>query len=223
MPPAQKPMRSTSSRAGDLTDRVDGRQNAPGVVVEVPVALFLGRVAPAEHERLQPAADRVLDEAAAGPQIEEVVPADRRRHDEHRASLHGLGRRLVLDDLADRLSIDDRAGSDGQIPCRPGTRCGRPSTACRRCAARRRAKFFAPRTRLSAARLERALDGRRVAEQRVGRRSGALHHVEQEAGGDRLTSVAAQIVEHLVGELAAGQVALTDPTVDRVVRTRPDP
>ena len=63
-----------------------------------------------------------------------------------------------------------------------------------------------------------ALDGGGVAQQDIGRGSGALQHAEDETGSRRLTTVAAQIVEHLVGEFAADQVALTNPTVDRVFR-----
>ena len=215
MPPAQKPMRSTSSRAGDLPDRVDGRENAPDVVVEVPVAFVLRRVAPAEHERRQSAAHRVFDETASGPQIKEVVPPDRRWHDEHWASLHGFGRRLVLDDLGVHVSINHRARSDRQIP----------ADLVRRAVDRRRhaavvhhiaEPVLRPANQAHATRLERALDGGGVAEQVVGWRSGALQHAEDETGGRRLTTVAAQIVEHLVGEFAAGQIALTKPTVDRV-------
>src|ERR1039458_6007664 len=49
-----------------------------------PVRLFLGGVAPAEHERLDAAANRVLREAPVGSQIQEVETDVRRLADHGR-------------------------------------------------------------------------------------------------------------------------------------------
>ncbi len=91
--------------AGDVADGVECRQEALRVVVDAGVAHAPRRIAPAQHEDLQPTAHPVLDEAASGTQVEEVVPADRGRDDQDRALPHrGCGRR-VLDQLGEGVAL----------------------------------------------------------------------------------------------------------------------
>src|SRR6516162_9066668 len=85
--------------AGYLLDGVDGGQYGPGVGVQIPAALPGSWVPPAEHEGLQAAAGSVFDEAAPGPQVQEVEPPDARRDDQHRPREYGVCGRGVLQDL----------------------------------------------------------------------------------------------------------------------------
>ena len=104
------------------------------------------RVAPAQQEGLQAAADRVLDEAAARAQVEEVVAADRRRHDQHRplvgpvsvVGVYWISSAYVV--LVDRPDPGSAPG-----PRRPSAHRAWPSRASRRCGAGRARSCPSPR------------------------------------------------------------------------------
>src|SRR4029079_18642419 len=101
--------------SGDLANLIDRREHACGVRVEAPAALLPAGIAPAEQEGLQIPADRVLDETASGSQVEEVVPAYRRRDDEHRSSVDGLRRRGVLQQLGLAVTTHHRSGRHREV------------------------------------------------------------------------------------------------------------
>ena len=148
--------------AGDVGDDVERAQLGLDVVVDAPGAVLARRVAPHHREELHALADEVLDEAPARGQVEEVVLVDLRRDHQQRPDAHPLGRRAVLQDLADLVAVDHRAGWR-RGSRRPGRARRRPARACRRCARRRARRCARRAATLSAGGVERPLERRRVA------------------------------------------------------------
>ena len=101
MPPAHRPMMLTLGGSGDLAGGADRSHHRIAVGVQVPVPGLPAGVAPGDHEYLVSLGDEVLDHAAAGRDIGDVVLVDHRRDHEQREPVHGGRGRLVLDELAD--------------------------------------------------------------------------------------------------------------------------
>jgi hypothetical protein len=114
--------------------------SASTVGVEVPVALLLGRIAPADLEQLHLAVEDPSRQALLGRQVDAVELVDLRRADDQRP-LVDLGRsRRVLDQLEHLVAKDHRARRRGDVladldsvlstcdgSCRYGARRGRSS------------------------------------------------------------------------------------------------
>ena len=100
-------------RTGDLERGVARLEQRREVGVEVPIALFGARIAPADEEHLMARLHEVFDEAAAWREIEHVVAVDLRRHDEDRTCADVLGRRCVLDEFEHRVAEHDGPGRCG--------------------------------------------------------------------------------------------------------------
>ena len=81
MPPAHRPSTWTASAPRDRLDRLERVEHRAGVGVEPPVGVALVRVAPGDREHLLAGADGVLDHAAAGREVGDVVLVDHRRDD----------------------------------------------------------------------------------------------------------------------------------------------
>ena len=96
--------------AGDRAHGVDRLERAVRVGVQPPVAVLGVRVAPGEREHLLALAHQVLDHAALGREVDEVVLVDHRRHDQQRLLAHRRRLRRVPDQLEQLGAHDDRAG-----------------------------------------------------------------------------------------------------------------
>ncbi|MNQ83859.1 hypothetical protein D3C85_989610 [compost metagenome] len=94
---------------------IDGLLERPYIARQPPLAMAGVRVAPAHHEHLQAVLQRVLDEALARRQIEDVVLVDLRRHDQQRPRVLLLAHRLVLDQLEQLVAVHHRTGGDRQV------------------------------------------------------------------------------------------------------------
>jgi hypothetical protein len=205
-------------RPRDLPCHPDGPADALGVGVEVPVGLLPRRVAPADHEDREPLVDRVLDEAASGPQVEEVEAADRRRDDHQRPLAHLRRPGGVLDELDDVVAVDDRALGDAEVAADlVGGAVGlrRHAAVVQQVAGH----LAGAAQQAEAAGVERLLHRGGVPEQRVGRGHAADQRVEREAGPldvPPVRTLGLVPVDHAAQRGAPRRVRLADPAVGRV-------
>jgi hypothetical protein len=98
--------------AGDVLDDVKG---GAWVVVQTHIRHRRVRVAVADGEHGVPVLHRPLDEAAARRQVEDVVHVDPRRADQQRHRVDGVGLRRVLDQLHQRVAVDDTYRGGGEV------------------------------------------------------------------------------------------------------------
>ncbi|MNF72317.1 hypothetical protein D3C84_542890 [compost metagenome] len=101
--------------AGDLEDHVDGFLQGIDVGGETPLALCLGRVAPADDEGLQLAAQAEARQALLRRQVEDVELVDLRRHHQQRALMDALGDGFVLDQFQHVVAEHHGAFGRGEV------------------------------------------------------------------------------------------------------------
>jgi hypothetical protein len=98
-----------------LADRLERGQWPQGaVVVEAEVAVVVVRVLPGDHEDREPLVEKEFDERVLRPQVEDVILHDPSRDEQDGLGPHGLGPRLVLDELDQPVAVDDLARRHGQ-------------------------------------------------------------------------------------------------------------
>ena len=179
-PPEQLPARCTRS-APVIARTASIASSAPSAYVSSPQWLCSAlRVAPGEREHLLALAHQVLDHAALGREVDEVVLVDHRRHDQQRLLAHRRRLGRVPDQLEQLGAQDDRAGRGrdvdadlervaidaGRQPRRRGHVAGEVAGAA---------------YEVGAALLARRAQRNRVGQQVVGRREGIVHVLEREA------------------------------------------
>ena len=194
-------------RAGDLADHVDGVDRGLHVGVEVPVALLLGRVAPAHSVHLDPLLEQVLVHAAARREVKRVVLVHLRRHHQHRALVDRLGLRRVLDQLEHLVAVDDRAGGGRQVLA-DGERLAVDHRRHPVVVPQVADPVGQPAADAAAAGVVQALDGRGVSGEEVGRRQGLPEQDRPEAQPLDALAGQAQVVEIALHRGAPGEVAL---------------
>ena len=99
----------------DRPRRLDPVDDRLDVGVEVEAVVLGPGVDPGQVEDLVAAVQQVLDEAAAGREVRQVVLVDERRDDQQRLGVDPRRARPVLDQLHGRRAMDDRPGRRGQV------------------------------------------------------------------------------------------------------------
>ncbi len=205
----------TGDLAGDL-DRFLARGD---VGVEVPVAVRGGRVAPAHREVREPGSHHVLDEAAVGCEVGDVVLVDLRRDRHQRSGRHGLGLCLVLDQLEDIGAVHDVTGGGGDVVAEPeGAGVDRRRHAA--VAADVAGQVAQSCEQAAAARLDGLGQRARVAGQRVRRSQRLDQQRQREPGAFAALGVEVDLVDQSHDGCRVDQVGLHEPAVDRVVGPR---
>ena len=220
--PARAEPRDVDVRApGDLRGHLGGFDTGAHVTVERPVALLRARVAPRDHEHLQPVGDGVLDEAPAGSEVKEVVLVDLWWDDERRPRVDLWSRRRVLQQLAHVAAVHDRAGRDRHRPAnleRSRVNLARQPVVVAHIP---REVSYAGDER-SSSRVDRSPQRDRVRQQAV-RWCCCLRHLHQcEPCSVRALVVEVEVVDAVEHDLACGQVRLRQsrPTQGRATPGR---
>ena len=198
--------------AGDLADSVEGAIDRRGVGVEVPVGLLGGWVTPTDEEQGDAVGHRMLDEAALGRQIHEVVPADLRWDQEHGAAVDGRRRGRVLEDLADVVAVDDgtRGRRQGLADDEPGPVDGRrhPAVAHQIVEEVARAAHEAHPSRVPG-----LLQRRRVSDQGVGGGGRRRQQLDEELGPVAVAPAELRVADQLAERPRPGEVELHESPV----------
>ena len=182
------------------------------------MALLGARVAPRDAEHLVALADEVLDQAAAGCQVDDVVLVDRRRDDQQRRRVDLRRGRLVLDQLEHVGVQDDRALADREVAAdlEPAGVDHRGQPAADGVARELRAAGDEVR----AAAVDRLLEGLRVREWEVRRRGRVQQVLEHEAGAQVGPPVELGVLDEPPGGPAHGEVRLHQPVEHPAVLPR---
>ena len=194
----------------DLNDGLPRLDHRVGVGVEVEMALRLLGVAPGNDEDLLAGGDEVLDHAAAGRQVEDVVLVDRRRDEQQRHLAHLGRRRLVLDQLEDLGAQHHRAGGGGEVAADLEAL---GVDALRQLRRPRNVGGEAPRParEVRPALVDCRAQHRRVRPGEVGRRQRIEDVVSREPRVPLGLPVELRVGDHAVDGVADRQVALHDP------------
>ena len=121
MPPEQVASRWVLSVPVIFSDRVHRLHDRRAVGVEAPIAVARLRIAPRNHEDLLALLDEVLDHAAPGRDVHDVVLVDHRRHHEQWNGAHLGCLRGVLNQFEHRgLQYDGPFGDGEVLPHRIG-------------------------------------------------------------------------------------------------------
>ena len=131
-PARTRPKHRDIRAARDVPHGVNGFIDSLDIGVETPVALFGGRVSPADAEDLNAFAQQELDHALVGRQIQRIEFVDLRRNDEDRARPNLRRHRLILNELEDLGAKHHRPGCGREVLAHLKRLGVRPATACRR-------------------------------------------------------------------------------------------
>ncbi|MCY1266320.1 hypothetical protein D9M70_147280 [compost metagenome] len=201
--------------AGDGGDHINRFLERFDVGRQAPLALLLGRVAPADDEGLHVVAQAESRQALFRAQVENVELVDLRRYHQQWAFMHLLGDRLVLDQLQHVVAKDHRAL--GHTKGLADLECTHVDLA--RHAAVMHQVLGQVREAVEqalATGFEEALDRRRVG-RRVGRGEGLGHEVDHEVPAADVLGRQVTVVDPVVEFLAPRQVGLQITFVERVL------
>ena len=196
IPPAQMPATSAWSAAGDLAGDLDGLLAGGDVGVEVPVALGGRGVAPAHGEVRDRRLHHVLDQAAAGRDVGDVVLVDLRRDGDQRPGRHRLGLRRVLEQLEHLGAVHDLARRHRDVLADP-ERAGVDRRRHAAVAADVAGHVAQPGQEAGAAGLDGLGQRARVAGQGVGRRQRLDEQRQGEPGPLAALGVEVDLVDHV--------------------------
>ncbi|MCY1294065.1 hypothetical protein D9M70_433470 [compost metagenome] len=201
--------------SGDLQDDVDGFLQGLDVGRQAPLALRLGRVAPADDEGLQIVAQAEARQALFRRQVEHVELVDLWWHHQQRPLVHALGDGLVLDQLQHVIAIDHRAFGGGEVLADLE---GVHVHLARHAAVFHQVLGQVGKTvqQALAAGFEEALDRCRVGHA-VGGRHGLGHQVDDEVTATGVLFGEVAVLYPLMQFLAPGKVGLQVALVQRVL------
>ena len=206
-------------RTGHLAGSVDRLDRRLRIGIEIPVALRPGRVAPADAEHLDALLEQVFDHAAAGGEIQGIVLVDLRRHHEHGPLVDGAALRRVLDQLENLGPVNDRAGCRRDVFPEPE----RPAVDHRRHApvvAHVTGPVGYPAADAAAAGVLDALEGRGIAQEKVGGRQRFPDQGQREARPLGVHALDAEIVDDAIDPRPEVEIRLHDRPVNRVLSPR---
>ena len=211
-PPAHAAMVLTLVGAGDFAGDGDGLLAGGEIGLHVPVALRGGGIAPADAESLDALLHGVFGEAAARRKVGGVELVDLRRHDDQRPPVHALGLRRVLDELERFAAVHHRARRDGEVPAdlefalvhlaRHAEIVGEIVDEILQAVEQALAAGFGD-----------ALQGARIAEQRIGRRKSFGEQLQHEARAFAILGGGVGAIEHAIQHVAPRDEALHEPLV----------
>jgi hypothetical protein len=201
---------------GDRTDNIERFGGRCEVVVDAPDAVLGPRVAPHDGVDLDAARHGILDEAAAGGEVPEVVLVDRGRQQHERQATHGRRHRRVVDELEHRRAMDDHAWGAGDILANDeGVFIDLRGEAAVGDEVSQEVGAAVPQR--PAARREGRLDGLRIAVQGVGGRQRRGDDAHDEATALPRAPIDLVIVDQVHHFLLPREVGQGPALVDRVV------
>ncbi|MNM66232.1 hypothetical protein D3C81_777080 [compost metagenome] len=201
--------------AGDGGDYVDRFLERLDVGRQAPLALFLGRVAPADDEGLHIVAQAEPRQALVRAQVEDVELVDLRRHHQQRTLVDLLGDRFVLDQFQHIVAEHHRAFGHAQALAdleRAHVDLARHAAVVHHVLGEMRETV----EQAFAAGFEKAFDCRRVG-RRVGRGEGFGHQVDHEVPAGDILGPKVTVVDPFVEFLAPRQISLQITFVERVL------